>query len=294
MGAGTGQVTVRANRGNKVWMVSHRVRKSPTNIEGWSLKGCLYSQGSFCESAQVFCNSAQGCFCESSQGKVYESAQSKGYERSAPKAAKTAKSNNWEPEYEEEPITVGEAEKAMENLSNTISDSLFGLSNNYEPLIAATNYTTSGATFGWVKGDENFDVELVSVIETESIAAVTADIAIDPDISGNYVIAAFLEYNTLILVSFEGELSSDRSTEAHVSVMVIGLNLSEGCSYEVDFLLDLRGPSVADEFLGVSFNLPDLLRLWHLKIAAFVTTCQVSALSTATAVIIAATAININ
>ena len=93
-----------------------------------------------------------------------------------------------------------------------------------------------GGVFGGARGDETFYVEVVSVIETESNADVTAAVASDPDISGNSVITTFLEDNTPSIVSFEGELSSDSSTEAPIGVLVIGLKLSEGGSYEMDFL----------------------------------------------------------
>ena len=167
----------------------------------------------------------------------------------------------------EEPITADEAEEELENLSNTISDSLFGVSTNDEPFTATTIDTTAGATFGGAKGDETFAVEVVSVVETVSTAAVTADVASDPDISGNAVITAFLEENTPSMVSFEGELSSDISTP--VGVLVIGLKLSEGGSYEMDFLPDFQDPSVASDFLGLSFTLTSGLRRRHLQTAAF-------------------------
>ena len=52
----------------------------------------------------------------------------------------------------EEPITADEAEEELENLSNTISDSLFGVSTNDEPFTAKTIDTTAGGTFGGAKG----------------------------------------------------------------------------------------------------------------------------------------------
>ena len=124
-----------------------------------------------------------------------------------------------------------------------------------------------GGVFGGARGDENFYFEVVSVIETESNADVTAAVASDPDISGNSVITTFLEDNTPSIVSFEGELSSDISTP--VGVLVIGLKLSEGESYEMDFLPDFQDPSVASDFLGLSFTLTSGLRRRHLQTAAF-------------------------
>ena len=64
---------------------------------------------------------------------------------------------------------------------------------NDEPFNAATIGTTAGATFGGVKGDETFDVKVVSVIEIESTEAVTASEASNPDIYGNAVITAFIK-----------------------------------------------------------------------------------------------------
>ena len=92
----------------------------------------------------------------------------------------------------------------MENLFNTISDSLFDSTTNDKPFTAATIDTTSGANFGGVKGYETFDVEVVLVLENESTVAVTADVSSDPDISINVYITAFLEDNTPCAVSFEG------------------------------------------------------------------------------------------
>ena len=51
---------------------------------------------------------------------------------------------------------------------------------------------------------------------------------------------------------------------------------------------------MASEFLGVSFTLPAGLRLRHIKKAAFVTTCHISSLGTARAVLVTSTAIYIN